>query len=119
MTIGTHHAVNVSIAPWTLGGVSLNVWTASINPDNFVSSPVAVTLRFKGPLARTNPAFSSSPFDTDTGTDSPVNGAMSRLPSPSVIMPSAGINSPLLTSMMSPEFRSSIGISSRPFESCE
>ena len=82
-----------------------------------MSSPVAVTFRLSGPLANTKPAFSSSPFETDTGTDSPVNGAMSRLPSPSETIPSAGINSPLLTSMISPSLSNSIGTSSKPDES--
>ena len=71
-------------------------------PESLVSSPTAVTSTNIGPLERIKPALISSPTETSTGAASPVNGALSKAPKPSIILPSAGINSPLLTSIMSP-----------------
>ena len=94
------------------GGSSRKVWTASMSPERRVSSPTALTSMITGPRASTRPASIESPFLTSTGTDSPVNGALSSAPCPSTITPSAGINSPLRISSRSPIRTSSIGTSS-------
>ena len=77
-----------------------------------MSSPTAVTSIVTGPLDKVNPACSSSPSLTSTGTDSPVRGALFTDPIPDMISPSAGINSPLLISMWSPFMTNPTGISS-------
>ena len=57
----------------------------SINPDNLLSSPTAVTSIVTGPRDSVNPACNSSPFATSTGTDSPVRGARLTEPEPEII----------------------------------
>ena len=80
--------------------------------DSLVSSPPAVALTTKGPRTSTSPASTVSPSFTEIGIGSPVNGARSMAPVPSMIIPSTGITSPERTSTRSPSSSASTGIKS-------
>ena len=62
-----------------------------------------------GPRTNTNPASTKSPLSRLIGIGSPVNGARSIDPLPSIIIPSTGIISPDLISTISPMFSASTG----------
>ena len=63
----------------------------------------------RGPRAKTRPASTLSPTFTGIGIGSPVRGALSIAPVPSMITPSTGTVSPDLTSIISPTSSASTG----------
>ena len=109
-TMGTQNFVKVSIEVCVLVGLSLYCLTISTRLDSLVSSPIASALRMTGPLTSVRPASTKSPSLIDTGTGSPVSGALSIDPAPSTTIPSTGTVSPDLTSTRSPLFIACTGV---------
>ncbi len=97
-------------------GISRKLRTKSIKLANLVESPIASHFTIIGPLTNTNPASTISPSEIPTGIGSPVNGARSISPFPSIIFPSTGTTSPDLISIISPTLNAWIGTQSFSFE---
>jgi len=84
-----------AFSPWA-------VKTIVVMRDNSVSFPTRRASIINRPEVLMDPAITSDPTFTSTGSDSPVSKELSTLDAPSTTIPSVGIRSPGFTMQRSP-----------------
>ncbi len=110
-TTGTKYALIVS-ASFCIGALlPCASSTSFIICESIVSDPTFVALNLKLPVLLIVPPITVSPFFFSIGMLSPVIMLSSIVECPSIMTPSTGIFCPGFTSIVSPFFTSSIGIS--------